>query len=64
MSSRVPAPLRSSRRPAIHTAAMIPSAIINPYAVRRSGPIDRAPLDGLGILATIISTPSDYYDGL
>ena len=38
-SSVVPTPRDSARRPAIRIATMTPSAIINPYAFRRKGPI-------------------------
>ena len=35
------------------TAATTPSAIINPYALKRNGPISREPAEGLGKLANI-----------
>jgi hypothetical protein len=33
------------------TAAMTPSAIINPYALNFNGPMEIEPLDGLGMVA-------------
>jgi hypothetical protein len=35
------------------TAATTPSAIINPYALKRKGPISSEPVEGLGKLANI-----------
>jgi hypothetical protein len=49
MSSRVPTPAASIRRPASHTPATTPSAIIRPYAWMESPNRSSWPDDGLGM---------------